>query len=80
MTFMPDALVSDMLYISVPYDVAIHLCLCGCGNKVVTPLAYDFWSIAYDGDLVSLTPSISNSSLPCRSHYWIRNSQVVWCA
>jgi len=27
---------------------------------------------------ISLHPSIGNWSFECRSHYWIRNNQVVW--
>jgi hypothetical protein len=36
------------------------------------------WSLTYDGESVSLSPSIGNWSFECRSHYWIRRSQVVW--
>ncbi len=34
------------------------------------------WSLTYDGENVSLTPSIGNWALPCRSHYWIRKGKV----
>jgi hypothetical protein len=32
----------------------------------------------YDGETVSLDPSVGNWSLPCRSHYWIRRGAVRW--
>lgn len=66
------------LYISIEYRVAVHLCACGCGNIVVTSLAPQAWSVLYDGETVSLYPSIGNYSLPCKSHYWIRRGEVLW--
>jgi hypothetical protein len=36
------------------------------------------WSITDDGENVSLTPSVGNWALPCRSHYWIRKGKVRW--
>ncbi|MEU8452809.1 DUF6527 family protein [Streptomyces globisporus] len=66
------------LYISIPYRTCSHLCCCGCGHEIVTPLSPAQWSLTYDGENVSLTPSIGNWSLPCQSHYWIRASRVRW--
>lgn len=36
------------------------------------------WKLTYDGETVSLHPSIGNWSFNCQSHYWIRHSKVVW--
>lgn len=55
-----------------------YLCACGCGKKVVLPIAPDFWSVKYNGEAVSLFPSIGNFQFPCKSHYWIRENVVVW--
>lgn len=66
-----------MLYISIKYRTAVHNCLCGCGQKVVTPIRPTGWRLTYDGDAVSLHPSIGNWSFPCRSHYWLRRNLVV---
>lgn len=66
------------LYISIEYRVAVHLCACGCKNIVVTSFAPQAWSLHYDGETVSLYPSIGNYSLPCKSHYWIRQEEVLW--
>jgi hypothetical protein len=74
---IPDVLEDGVLYISIPHCVAIHKCICGCGNEVVTPIAPDGWRLSFDGESVSLSPSIGNWNLECRSHYWIRNNQVV---
>ncbi|MFC8006547.1 DUF6527 family protein [Streptomyces olivaceus] len=74
----PPTMDAGVLYISVPYRTCGHLCCCGCGQEVVTPLSPRQWSITYDGESVSLAPSIGNWSLPCQSHYWIRSGNVRW--
>ncbi|MFJ2058152.1 DUF6527 family protein [Streptomyces sp. NPDC087908] len=74
----PPAMDAGVLYISIPYRTCAHLCCCGCGHEIVTPLSPAQWSLTYDGENVSLTPSIGNWSLPCQSHYWIRASRVRW--
>lgn len=74
--FVPDELDANTLYVSIRYATVVHLCLCGCGHKVVTPLAPTDWTLGYDGETVSLSPSIGNWSFPCQSHYWIRNGRV----
>jgi hypothetical protein len=65
------------LYISIKYRTAIHNCFCGCGTKVVTPIRPTGWRLTYNGDTVTLHPSIGNWSFNCRSHYWIQDSQAV---
>lgn len=71
-------LVPEVLYISIRLKNAVHLCGCGCGRKVYTPLAPNGWALTFDGVSVSLSPSVCNWSYPCRSHYWIRNNRLVW--
>jgi hypothetical protein len=67
-----------VLYVSLEFGVASHLCPCGCGSVVVTALAPHRWSLIFDGETVSLTPSIGNWSQACQSHYWIRNNKIRW--
>jgi hypothetical protein len=76
--YIPEILEPDTLYVSVEYATCSHLCLCGCGERVVTPLAPTEWHLTFDGDTVSLDPSIGNWSFDCQSHYWIRRSRVTW--
>lgn len=76
--FIPSDLDDGILYVSMEYGTATHLCACGCGEKVVTPFGRQFWKLTYDGDSVTLYPSIGNWSLPCRSHYWIRRGKIKW--
>jgi hypothetical protein len=76
--FIPDELEQGTIYISIRFATASHFCLCGCGNKVVTPIRPTDWTLIFDGKTVSLHPSIGNWRFPCRSHYWIRNNHAKW--
>src|SRR5258708_2291908 len=76
--FIPGALKEDTIYVSMRFGTASHLCVCGCGNKVVTPLRPTDWKLIFDGKTISLYPSIGNWSFPCRTHYWIRENRVQW--
>lgn len=66
------------LYVSMRFRTVVHLCACGCGNKVVTPLRPARWHLTFDGDSVSLSPSVGSWQFPCRSHYWIDRDRVRW--
>ncbi len=77
--FIPEQLQEGVLYVSTAYATATHRCFCGCGREVVTPLSPTDWKLIFDGETVSLSPSIGNWSFPCRSHYWIETSEVQWC-
>src|SRR5581483_9243138 len=44
----------------------------------VTPISPPEWHLTWDGDTVSLYPSVGNWQFPCRSHYWIRRNRIVW--
>lgn len=66
-----------VLYISMQFETAVHLCACGCRAKVVTPLGPDDWTLMFDGT-VTLRPSIGNGQQRCRSHYYIRSNNIEW--
>ncbi|WP_052049226.1 DUF6527 family protein [Rhodococcoides fascians] len=68
---------SGVLYVSITYRTTGHMCCCGCGEEVIAPLAPAQWSLVFDGETVSMYPSIGNWSLKCRSHYVIRRNQVM---
>lgn len=76
--FIPDELASNTIYISISFATVAHRCCCGCGNEVVTPLSPLDWQLTFDGETVSLYPSIGNWSFPCRSHYWIVRNGIRW--
>ena len=75
--FIPPILDEGVLYITVEYKTAVHLCICGCGNKVITPITPTDWELTYNGKSVSLSPSIGNWNFECRSHYWIRRNDII---
>ncbi|WP_408735329.1 DUF6527 family protein [Acidiphilium sp. JA12-A1] len=58
--------------------MAGHLCACGCGNKVITPLGPAEWAFSEVCGRPTLRPSIGNWQLPCRSHYVIADGCVQW--
>lgn len=76
--YVPDQLEDGTIYISIAYATAVHRCCCGCGLEVVTPLSPADWAVTYDGETISLDPSIGNWSFPCQSHYWIERNRVTW--
>jgi hypothetical protein len=75
---IPEQLADGTLYIAIQFGSILHRCCCGCGFEVVTPLSPTQWRMIYDGQTVSLEPSIGNWNFPCRSHYWIRRNQIQW--
>ena len=74
---IPDELEPGVLYVSMDYGTAAHRCCCGCGEEVVTPITPTDWKITFDGETVSLHPSIGNWTLACRSHYVIKRGRVI---
>ena len=75
---VPERVEDDVIYVSVKFGTVVHNCACGCGSEVVTPLSPDDWRLTFDGETVSLYPSIGNWSFRCRSHYWIVRNAVRW--
>ena len=75
---VPDHLCPGIIYVCFDCNLVAHLCACGCGEKVILPIDPDCWSVKYDGETVSLAPSIGNFQFPCMSHYWIKENRVIW--
>ncbi len=75
---VPETLEPGLLYVSLEHGAMVHLCACGCGHEVSLPLSPIDWKLSYDGENVSLWPSVGNWSFPCRSHYLIDGGQVNW--
>lgn len=66
-----------ILYVSMEFATAAHRCCCGCGEEIITPFTPTDWKMTFDGESVSLAPSIGNWNLACRSHYVIRGGEVL---
>ena len=75
---IPEVIARGILYISIPYATATHSCACGCEARVTTPIRRNFWVLTWNGEEVSLKPSIGNFNEPCKSHYWIAENKIVW--
>lgn len=73
---IPEVVEEGIIYISLEYCTAIHQCVCGCGNEVVTPISPNDWQLIFDGKTISLRPSIGNWNFDCKSHYWITNNTI----
>lgn len=76
--FIPEDLAEGVLYISCTYATAAHKCCCGCGLEVVTPLSPTDWRMTFDGESISLSPSVGNWGFECQSHYWISGNRIRW--
>lgn len=76
--YMPKLLEPGILYVSEEFHTAAHLCACGCGQKVRTPLGPTEWTVKAASLGPSLRPSVGNWQLPCKSHYLITNGSVQW--
>lgn len=74
---VPRELDPGVLYISMDYATAVHSCCCGCGERVVTPFTPTDWRMTFDGDTVSISPSVGNWNQKCRSHYVIQRGRVL---
>lgn len=78
---VPEKLEPGVLYVSMKYEVAVHLCACGwCGVKTVTPFGSwkESWALTVEDGRVTLSPSIGNFQMPCASHYCIVANRVHW--
>jgi len=75
---IPTTLEPHVLYIDLESGAVVHLCACGCGSEAVTPLGKTDWNITYNGETVTLSPSVGNWSFKCQSHYFINGGQVRW--
>lgn len=74
--YIPAKLDPGVLYVAEEFGAAAHLCACGCGAIVRTPL--DRWSLKETKNGPSLYPSIGNWQEPCKSHYWIKRGKIRW--
>lgn len=76
--FIPEDIKEGTVYVSIPYAIVVHMCCCGCGSEVFTPLSPTDWKLIFDGRSISLYPSIGNWNFDCQSHYWIERNAVKW--
>lgn len=76
--YIPKEIENGVLYVSMENSICIHLCACGCNEKVITRLSPKDWNLLYNGKDLTMNPSIGNWNFKCRSHYWIRKNTFVF--
>lgn len=76
--YIPELLEEGIIYIAPQFGAVMHLCCDGCGARVSTPLHPGQWTLTFDGETISLSPSVGNWELPSKSHYIIRRNRIVW--
>jgi hypothetical protein len=76
--YMPKELKPGVLYVSEEFGTAAHLCACGCGSKIRTPLDQTEWVLDETVSGPTLRPSVGNWQKPCQSHYWITRGEIIW--
>jgi hypothetical protein len=74
--YMPKELKPGFLYVSEEFGIAQHLCVCGCGAKIKTPLGPTEWTVEETDSGPSLSPSVGNWQQACQSHYWIYRGEI----
>jgi hypothetical protein len=76
--YIPNDLKDGTIYVSMAFATAAHKCCCGCGNEVITPISPTDWQLTFDGESITLHPSIGNWNFNCKSHYLIIRNRVKW--
>ena len=74
---IPATLQEGVIYVCLKHNIVSHLCACGCGNRIDTPIDPSEWKLTYDGEAISLYPSIGNWDIPCRTHYFISGDMII---
>ena len=67
------------LYIDDHHQLAAHLCCCGCGERVLMSIGPLGWKYSEEDGKPTFSPAIGGFGFPCRSNYFIRKGEVVWC-
>lgn len=75
---IPPELEPGILYVAEAFGAVAHLCACGCGTKVRTPLGPTDWHLEETRRGPTLWPSIGNWQEQCQSHYLIIDGEVRW--
>lgn len=64
------------------YTWVKFICPCGCGKEVMLSLNPNLrptWTLKInDKNKVTLSPSVYLTGFPCRSHFFIKKSNITW--
>ncbi len=81
---VPDKLKDNTIYFigeDPNFYQFVMLCPCKCGNILHMNLVPDtkpVWSYTFNHDKVSFSPSV-HRKIGCESHFFIKNSRILWC-
>ena len=67
-----------VLNVSAQLGAVAHLCACGCGSKVRTPLRPTEWSVEETDVGPTLRASVGIWHQACQSHYLMYRGEVIW--
>lgn len=71
-----DDMLPNTIYVSSEFELAMHKCLCGCGEMGATPIngpgETHGWDVTYStNNKITFKPSILNTHCPNNYHYVI---------
>ena len=75
---IPFEIEEGIIYISTDVNTIVHLCPCGCKTEIITPIDPTEWKLTYDGETITLYPSVGVWGAQCKSHYWITKNKIEW--
>lgn len=75
---IPEHIESGVLYISTEFRMSSHKCGCGCGERIDILFSPTDWELIFNGETVSIYPSIGNWNYKCQSHYYITENKFVF--
>ena len=80
---IPEKVKKDSFYVIGKDDpwLIIFLCPCGCGEELILNMMEEEqprWTLKNEGKRFDLFPSV-NRVKGCKSHFWIKQGEVVWC-
>jgi hypothetical protein len=83
MTELPATLASNLYVVRrAGYDRrAVFNCPCRCGRRIDLNLVRShspYWSLILTKGKATIHPSVWLEGEPCQSHFFIRDSKVVW--
>lgn len=79
----PSSVAEGELLIIKGNNLICFKCPCKCGTLINLPVSPKNegrnWGMTVDENGVTLVPSLQQKGHKCNSHFFIRNSQVIWC-
>jgi len=74
---LPSVVDENVVYVCDEYEIAALKCACGCGHTV-TLLLDDGHQVRDVEGFADISPSIGVWDAACKSHFWIRQGNVIW--